>query len=275
MSHASNLIAKRALHLARLWAITRTDSTVLRCTDHNRKLTVNGNEYTPIGSLNVSAVSRRDGLQDVDIQIDGPLASGAITLDDIRAGLYRGATLTESLIDWRMPWLTTIATHTYGIATMQWDAERWQARAIGLTRLLQRPIGRACARDCPWTLGDDNCGVTLASYTNSDTVDAATDRRTFTLTTASDADDYYRYGYVEFNSGANNGLRGEIAGWTQATKQVVLELPMPYDIAAGDTLDITAGCDRDWSTCKDKFSNGDNHGGFPFMPGTDAALETE
>jgi uncharacterized phage protein (TIGR02218 family) len=37
----------------------------------------------------------------------------------------------------------------------------------------------------------------------------------------------------------------------------------------GDTLILLAGCDRAFSTCRDKFANTDNFRGFPHMPGND------
>jgi uncharacterized phage protein (TIGR02218 family) len=47
---------------------------------------------------------------------------------------------------------------------------------------------------------------------------------------------------------------------------------MPRPIEVGDTFDITAGCDKRLETCRDRFSNVVNFGGFPHMPGNDYAL---
>jgi uncharacterized phage protein (TIGR02218 family) len=47
---------------------------------------------------------------------------------------------------------------------------------------------------------------------------------------------------------------------------------MPRPIQAGDTFSITAGCDKRFETCRDRFSNVVNFGGFPHMPGNDFAL---
>jgi len=54
----------------------------------------------------------------------------------------------------------------------------------------------------------------------------------------------------------------------------VIELwqPMTSDIALNDTFTITAGCDKQFSTCRKKFNNGVNFRGFPSMPGNDFAI---
>jgi len=51
-------------------------------------------------------------------------------------------------------------------------------------------------------------------------------------------------------------------------------LPFPLAIAAGDQAVLVAGCDRQLTTCKDKFRNLVNFGGFAaFAPNTDQVFE--
>jgi uncharacterized phage protein (TIGR02218 family) len=38
------------------------------------------------------------------------------------------------------------------------------------------------------------------------------------------------------------------------------------DIVVGDTVEFTTGCSHTYATCKTKFNNGVNFGGFPFVP---------
>jgi uncharacterized phage protein (TIGR02218 family) len=48
--------------------------------------------------------------------------------------------------------------------------------------------------------------------------------------------------------------------------------PMVAAIAAGDAFTVSAGCDKRFSTCRDRFENIVNFRGFPQMPGNDFAL---
>jgi uncharacterized phage protein (TIGR02218 family) len=43
-------------------------------------------------------------------------------------------------------------------------------------------------------------------------------------------------------------------------------------LSAGDTFSITAGCDKSFSTCRDRFANILNFRGFPHIPGNDFAF---
>ena len=47
---------------------------------------------------------------------------------------------------------------------------------------------------------------------------------------------------------------------------------MSEDVAIADAFSITAGCDKQFPTCKAKFANTANFRGFPYMPGNDAVI---
>jgi uncharacterized phage protein (TIGR02218 family) len=47
---------------------------------------------------------------------------------------------------------------------------------------------------------------------------------------------------------------------------------MASPIREGDGFIITAGCDKQFSTCKAKFNNALNFRGYPHMPGSDFVL---
>ena len=48
---------------------------------------------------------------------------------------------------------------------------------------------------------------------------------------------------------------------------------MPEPIAAGDTFAVTAGCDKRFATCRDRFANAVNFRGFPHIPGNDFVVQ--
>jgi uncharacterized phage protein (TIGR02218 family) len=43
-------------------------------------------------------------------------------------------------------------------------------------------------------------------------------------------------------------------------------------VAVGDAFTVSAGCDKQFSTCRTKFDNALNFRGFPYMPGNDAVV---
>ena len=48
--------------------------------------------------------------------------------------------------------------------------------------------------------------------------------------------------------------------------------PLSPTPAVGDALELVAGCDKSFETCRAKFANQINFRGFPHMPGNDLAL---
>lgn len=280
-SALESLRIARVHRFAVLWRITRTDGQVLRFTTHDRPIEYAGNVYTPAGGLETTAKQRLDGLRDRNWEAKGIIVSDAITFDDLVKGKYRKAKIEMMLVDWRYPWADPFEISSYWVISTTFNGEFWEAQVEGLTHKLKMSVGRVYGRTCDvWAFGDERCaaeggGVTgEAAWTNSGTVTAInTPRRDFN-TTLTQTTNWYKRGYVKFTSGLNNGLTMEVNKSYGTAGRIVLWLPMPYDIAVGDTFNVVAGCDRLFSTCRDKFNNVINFRGFPWIPGTDKTLRT-
>jgi uncharacterized phage protein (TIGR02218 family) len=75
---------------------------------------------------------------------------------------------------------------------------------------------------------------------------------------------------LTFTSGDNSTLDMEVKKQTfisGSSHKIELFEKMPFAIDVGDTLSITAGCDKLIATCKTKFNNIVNFRGFPTIPG--------
>lgn len=88
------------------------------------------------------------------------------------------------------------------------------------------------------------------------------------------ADGWFTGGKLTCSSGANAGAAMEVK-IHRAAATVAIELwqAMPQPIAAGDTFTVTAGCDKRFATCRDRFTNGLNFRGFPAIPGNDFLIQ--
>ncbi|MBX3380100.1 MAG: DUF2163 domain-containing protein [Phycisphaeraceae bacterium] len=266
--------------LARCWTIERTDGYVLRFTDHNSPLILaDGNTYSPAGGLSASAQQRLAGLQDRNQELRG-VVSDKITEEDLRAGRYRGAKVTEQVVDWRYPFKGAISLLVFWVSETTRTGETWTAQIDGLVARLKQPVGRVYSRTtCYKRLGSTECGVTLASFTATGTVSSVATARLVFLSGAltgvtPSGDGYFNGGELTFTSGANSGLKVEVKFYLDGTKRFELQLPMPLNIAPGDTFSVVAGCAKDASDCKTKFSNLAKFGGYPTIPGDDKANQT-
>lgn len=267
----------RGKRLATAWKVTRTDGVVLRLTSHDVAIPVLGETYSPNAAPNPSARRREAGIKEHDLDFRGVLSSDAITAEDLLAGRYEDAQVDERLVDWRYPWAGVFTHSRFWITKTTFDGERFHASVTGLARWLRPRFGDVYGRTCRFNFGDANCGASVPTVAGV-VVDGMIDgegkriiRATSGSLSGSYADDYFNWGDVTFTTGDNAGLVGEIKDYEQSTRQITLQLPMPFRVAAGDTFTIRAGCAKTATACKG-YANIARFGGFPFIPTTDRVL---
>ncbi|CAJ6182628.1 Uncharacterized conserved protein [Burkholderia pseudomallei] len=81
---------------------------------------------------------------------------------------------------------------------------------------------------------------------------------------------YFAYGKVTWTSGQNTGYSMEVRNSSPGS--VTLAMPMTFAIASGDAYTIVAGCDKQFGTCRDRWSNILHFRGEPYIPGPDTIL---
>lgn len=113
---------------------------------------------------------------------------------------------------------------------------------------------------CRHALYGVGCGVDNRLF-RADGVVNSIDGATITAAAwDSQADGWFKAGYVQFGEG---GPRRLIRDHSGATLTLSAELP---GLAIGDTVSAYAGCDHTIDTCGQKFSNYANFGGFRYIP---------
>ena len=269
-------------HWAQCWRIERRDGEVFRFTSHDRPLTIQCESYGPCYSLAASASELGTLLgAPGNVELAGIVADAAITEADLYAGLFDRARVEIWLVPWDIenpvPRLLT-----QGVAGNLSQGDEGFAMEV-LTRgaqLQQRPLLQFFTPGCRWELGDSRCTVDLdalavtGDVTQLPVLHAATraHHRTFWDSSRAEADGYFDLGVLEWTSGANTGQISEIK--TFAGGQFVLWRPTISAIAIGDEYEARPGCDKQPETCKTKFNNFVNYGGFPDVPGRDAIVQT-
>lgn len=274
-SSVESLRQDRRHRFATLWEIERTDGTTFRFTDHDVNISYGGNTYTPVGGFSASARQKQADIKTQNLELVGLLESASITHDDLRAGLFREAKITEILVDWLYPWAGAFQRNVYWIVETTYNGENWEARLEDIARWLTPRIGDLYNRVCRHELGDTLCGVPLSLFTTATKTVTQVDtaRRIFRTSGLSDADDFYNYGKITWATGKNANVVSEIKDYTDSNNIIELQLKTPFDVEIGDTFVMIAGCDKLETTCKTKFTNFLNFGGFPTIPGTDRSIQ--
>jgi len=160
---------------ATCWRISRSDGVILRFTDHSTPLDVltdqdllqsvtDGNEtFYPAGGFDASARQLRPALEAQNLEVKGFLSSSKITYDDLFAGRYDDAEVTEFTVDHRYPWLGPFRVTRYWVLEVGYDEESWTAKVVGISRWLKQGAGRTYGPECDADLGDARCGYNIVT----------------------------------------------------------------------------------------------------------------
>ncbi|HEY4112856.1 MAG TPA: DUF2163 domain-containing protein [Rhizomicrobium sp.] len=270
-------IAQTVTTLAWCWKLTRNDDVVQGFTDHDRDLSFDGVTYAAATGFTASQMQGSLGLQVDNLEASGALSSGDLNEDDLGAGLYDSAEIEI----WRVNWADTsqrVLMRKGTLGEVKRGKAAFQAEIRGLAQALNQPQGRAFGYACDADLGDSRCSpngevdLTDPAFLGNGTVAALTDNRRFTATGLSFVDTWCGGGKLTWLTGANAGLAMEVKRYSVVAGVTTIELwqPMSRDVAVADTFKITAGCDKQFPTCKAKFANVKNYRGFPYMPGNDS-----
>lgn len=259
--------------LAELIKITRADGVVKAFTSFDRDLVVGGVTYKADGSFWAKNLKNAAELKANNFEVTGLIDSDQIDANDVEKGVYdharvdvyicNWAGLTQGVVQLRRGWLGEVAL----------VGGKYVAQMRGLHDFLQRRVGDTYTPECRHNIGEGICSVALEALAVTGTVTSVTDNATFEDYNCFAADAYFNYGKIVWTSGANQGLSMEVKDWDGDFQVFKLWLPMPNNISINDAYKVYPGCDKRFSTCKSKFSNAVNFGGFPHLPGLAKILQ--
>lgn len=265
-----------ATTLCQCWRLTLKDGTRLGFTDHDRDLSFEETLFEAASGLAASEATAEAGFATGTVDVGGALRSERISPADIAAGRYDHARVEVFAVNWQVPAeRLLIRAGTIGEVVSEDGAFRAEIR--GPAAVLDEPQGRIFRANCDADLGDARCGVDLsaAAWSASATILALGDARRFMVSGIDAfAAGFFERGRVRFMGGPLSGFESAIKTQRLVEGAMMLELwtAPPAPPAPGTTLALAAGCDKRFSTCRDRFANAANFRGFPHMPGNDFSL---
>lgn len=240
-----------------------------RYTSADTEQTVNGELYFPVAgsrgtiragtqsddslALEITLPFNLDVVQDYAYAESPP----ALTLEVYR--VHRG---TDFATDWSLLWKGKVSSFNV-------DGRVAKVRVPSIfSRALQGDLPSAYYQNpCNHVLFDSRCKVNRAIFS---TVTTVTDAQTLDVNVVDD--------------GADDGAlaAGEIVNNRTGERRLILNnlantvsINYPFvDMRVGDEVELAAGCDHSFSTCKAKFNNALNYGGHPYIP-TDNPFQGE
>lgn len=248
------------------WRVTKKDGTALGFTDHDRMLSFGGTSFEPQSGFSQSEAQSSLGLAVDTAEIEGALSSARLSEAEIDSGLFDGAKVETFRVDWTAPEpAELIRVSAIGKITRRDGA--LVAELESLVRNLDRPAGRYLRRSCDAELGDARCGVGLAGFAAAGTIVSRQGTGTFVVAGL----DTYADGWFGGGRLTVAGQDYRVTAHRRGTEGVLVTLEGDDDLVSGAAFAIVAGCDKAFSTCRDKFANTLNFRGFPHLPGNDVA----
>lgn len=265
-----------ATSLCRAWVVERKDGVVFGFTDHDSALDLGGVVCEPSDGMNATAVESGTGLSVDNAQVIGALRSDRITEEDVAAGLYDYAQVTQYVMNWQDSAQNAVL-FSGSFGEIKRGSGAFEAELRGLSEDLNTPTGRAYLRQCDAQLGDSRCKAMLdvPAYRGVGEVTFVEGARVVHVKALAGFEaDWFELGQGRFMSGENADQLGFIKMDRLQGVLRIIEFWEDFrgSIAVGDQIELTAGCDKLQNTCTQKFANFLNFRGFPHMPGDDWAV---
>jgi uncharacterized phage protein (TIGR02218 family) len=248
-----------ATTLCRCFIVTRRDGVVRGFTDHDEDIVLNAVTCRAGTGFAGSEAVEQLGLAVQGAEISGALSDEALSEADLAAGRYDAAAVEVHLVDWSEPSLFVLMSKG-ALGEVRREGIAFTAELRSLAHRLAEDSGRLYTTTCFADLGDARCTVDLtdAALHGSGTV-AALDGGGALRAGGLDAfaEGWFTAGKLTFTAGANTGLAVEVKAHRVEPDGVHIEMwqQMPEPIAVGDTFTVTAGCDKRFTTCRDRFDN--------------------
>lgn len=150
------------------------------------------------------------------------------------------------------------------ILNVDWSGASATMHCEPVSASLLRPgLRRIYSRQCPHVLYGSKCGLNKASFDVPVTLSAVSGTTLTSATFALYSAGHFSGGFIEFENTDGTIERRFITGHSGSA--ITVNIPLA-SLVAGSQITAYPGCDHNLTTCNDKFSNGLNYGGFPYVP---------
>ncbi len=252
------------------WRLTLATAEQMGFTDHDRALAFDGTVFEAQAGFTATEIDSTLGLSIDNLEAQGALSSDQLSAPRLQAGDFDNATIEIWTVNWQDP-TQRLLERKGNLGEVTYGQGAFKAEVRGLAHLMNQSRGRLYQYGCDAQFGDARCGVALTGFTAIATIASVNGANLMLSGLSGFADDWFTRGRLNFTSTANLGRVLDIKRHRSLASGTEIDLwAVPkFHVAAGESVSLIAGCDKQLSTCVAKFSNAVNFRGFPHMPGND------
>lgn len=269
--------ALEATTIATCLKLTRRDGVVMGFTEHDRAITFDGVVYeADTGGFAGTATAAASDLSVDNLEVEGYLDSAGLTEEDMMSGHYDFAAVEIFQVNYEDLTMGRAVLATGTLGEVRNEDGKFSAELRGLAQALQQQVGSLYSPDCranfcdhPAPNGIWRCYLDVEDWTFTGAVtgvDGDDPHQVFTDSARTEDAWYFTYGRLLWTSGENSGRAVEVRRF-QAGGIFDLFEGMTHPVEIGDEYSVSAGCDKRFETCRDRFDNVVNFRGEPHLPG--------
>lgn len=248
------------------WRLERADGVTIGFVSHDRDLVIDNLRYRAVPGMVPSTIALSDSLEMDSVDIAGVMTSTAIAEADLIAGRWNGAQLHISLVNWESPEDEPLHLISGEFGEITRSGNAFRVEMLGGTSFLDEAIAPLTSPTCRARLGDRQCKVSLVGHQAEMKLTRISGWQLEFADLLGQASDY-TYGEIRWLSGKNCGLSFAIISGEGNYVRLADQPTQP--VSVGDSVLLTAGCDKNFATCRDRFQNSTNFRGEPYLPGND------
>ena len=256
---------------ATCWKITRIDNTILGFTDHTNDISFENINYKASSGFTPTTNIGTSSLAVDNLNVDAIINSDSLSSDDLLSGRYDFADVVVFLVNYSAPTNGRLLLRTGKIGRVTINNGQFVAEVRSIKDLTSQTIGQIYSPTCRADFCDNRCKLNADDFTYSGSVTKAISNKSFEDSNITQDSGYYDFGVIRFTTGPNAGIPIDVE--TSKDGTITLSLAMPHKISVGEQFSLLAGCDKKFSTCKNRFRNLINFRGEPHIPGVEKLIE--
>lgn len=258
--------------LAYGWQIQRSDGVTLGFTSHDQNQIVGGVTLLAQPGLAPTKIISSLGTQSDGLDIEGGLTDEALREDDLQNGRWNAARTHIFLYDWADLSADIITLARGELGEVRRSNGVFNAEFLGLTAQLDHMVAPVTSPNCRARFGDTDCKINIMRFTQEVMVERIDGEQLLLSEDLAANRHDFAFGELRWLSGPWSGLSTYILD-NEARSLSVIEVPPSTAPAAKGPLNYRAqimmGCDKNISTCSNRFQNSINFRGEPYLPGND------
>lgn len=259
--------------MRRLLTIERPDGVTLRYTDSVRDLTINNQTYLSQPGFSTTALVLNNNGDIPTLDLTLPVGEELpVRPPEVLRGIWGNSRVTIDYCDRDhvQAGVMPVFEGLMGDAQMQEGQATFEVH--GRLELMRSVLVETYGPTCRADLGDRRCRWPLLDHGRSGTVEQNSGRGVIVTMLDYPPNGYLDGGVIVWQSGDNAGFAQEVRQWTASSRRIAFWVMPRFGLKEGDEFTVYPGCNKQLSTCKNKFNNTANFQGEPYLPGSDLKL---